>query len=104
MSAPIAPRHRYLLECGSCPRIPKSFLDEELITHGEEYFAQEYECQFIEDGRFLFSDEDCQRLIKTDIEPLNIHDRSHPAWRNVMKPVLLPQTTNWGNVDGRDEE
>jgi hypothetical protein len=62
---------RYTVPASQCPRIPKSFLDEELITQGEEYFAQEYECQFIEDGRFLFSDEDCLRRSKTDIQPLN---------------------------------
>jgi hypothetical protein len=99
---------RYTVPASQCPRIPQQFLEEERITQGEEYFAQEYECQFVEDGRFLFTDEDCQRLFKTDVQPLNIHNRKDPSWRNVMKPVpLLPQTAvNWSsnNVDGRDEE
>ena len=68
-----------------CPRIPLDFLEEERLL-GEEYFAQEYECQFVEDGRFLFTDADCRRLFKSDIEPLKF-DRSHPAWNCVMKPV-----------------
>jgi hypothetical protein len=68
-----------------CPRIPRDFLEEERLL-GEEYFAQEYECQFVEDGQFLFSDADCRRLFKSDIEPLKF-DRKHPAWQSVMNPL-----------------
>jgi hypothetical protein len=69
----------------ACPRIPKEFLEEERLL-GEEYFAQEYECQFVEDGRFLFTDADIRKLYKSDIEPLKF-DRTDPTWNCVMKPV-----------------
>jgi len=93
---------RYTVPASDCPRIPQEFLEEERATQGEEYFAQEYECQFVEDGKFLFSDEDCRRLFKTDLEPLNIHNRKGPAWRNVMKPV--PVQKDWTpNIYEREE-
>jgi len=101
----IRPWTRITVPAALCPRIPASFLEEEREL-GEEYFAQEYECQFIEDGRFLFSDADCQRLFKTDIEPLRIHNRRGPAWQNVMKPVSGPPATEtWPNIyNNREEE
>jgi hypothetical protein len=99
------PRHqqwtRITVPASQCPRIPADFLDDERAL-GEEYFAQEYECQFIEDGRFLFTDADCRRLFKSDIEPLRIHDRRGPAWQNVMKPVSANPET-WPNIYSREE-
>ncbi len=83
---------RYTVPASQCPRIPKSFLEEERANYGEEHYAQEYECQFVEDGRFLFTDEDFTRLFKTDVEPLKIHDRNSPAWRIAMKSPGAPST------------
>lgn len=76
---------RFTIPASQCPRIPDKFLEEERAL-GEEYFTQEYECEFVEDGRFLFTDADCKRLFKADIQPLKLYDPHVPAWQNVMKP------------------
>jgi hypothetical protein len=83
--------HRLTVPASQCPRITAEFLNEERLI-GEEYFAQEYECQFVEDGRFLFTDADCKRLFKSDIEPLKlVTDRNtNPIWQYAMKPVHQP--------------
>ncbi len=80
---------RYTVPASQCPRIPAAFLEQERAI-GDEYYAQEYDCQFIEDGRFLFSDADFTRLFKSDIDPLRIHDRTSPAWHIAMQPVPVP--------------
>jgi len=41
--------HRVQIKAEQCPRIPKEFLAEELATHGERYFRQEY-CTSFEDA------------------------------------------------------
>ncbi len=89
---------RYTVPASQCPRIPKAFLDEER-ANGEEYYAQEYECQFIENGTFLFSDADLKKLFKTDIKPLDLGQRNNPSWQCVMKPP----PTSWPNIYARDE-
>lgn len=95
---------RITVPASQCPRIPADFLERER-TLGEEYFAQEYNCEFIEDGRFLFSDTELQRLFKTDIKPIDVN-RNDPAWSCVMKPVksrFPGAPTEWPNIYARDE-
>jgi hypothetical protein len=95
---------RVTVPASQCPRIPADFLERERLI-GEEYFAQEYECQFVEDGRFLFSDADLQRLFKSDIQPIEVN-RNDPAWNCVMKPVksrFPGAPTEWPNIYARDE-
>jgi hypothetical protein len=41
---------RYRVPAESCPRIPKEFLDDELKQLGPMLFAQEYQCEFVDDG------------------------------------------------------
>ena len=95
---------RITVPASQCPRIRADFLERERAL-GEEYFAQEYNCEFIEDGRCLFSDADLQRLFKTDIKPIDLN-RNDPAWNCVMKPVksrFPGAPTEWPNIYARDE-
>lgn len=39
-----------------CGRVPVAFLEGER-ARGEEYFAQEYMCQFVETGKYVFTEE-----------------------------------------------
>ncbi len=76
---------RYTIQASQCPRIDLKFLEEERLV-GEEYYAQEYECQFVEDGRFLFTDTDFKKLFKSDVEPLKLQTPHNASlWTNVMK-------------------
>ena len=77
---------RFTVPASDCPRISEEFLDEERSI-GDEYYAQEYECQFIEDGRFLITDADRKGLFKSDIDPLNLRDKNVQAWDHAMKPT-----------------
>ena len=81
---------KYTIPASQCPRISNAFLDEERRL-GDEYFSQEYECQFVESGRFLLNDADCGRLFTTDIQPLNLYDPRVPAWTNTMRPLVPPR-------------
>lgn len=100
-SSPNRKWHRLTVPASQCPRITAEFLDEERLI-GEEYFAQEYECQFVEDGRFLFTDADCKRLFKSDIKPLQlVADRNtDPLWANVLKPLPRPTLSS---TSGKEE-
>jgi hypothetical protein len=53
-----------------CKRIPKDFLEKER-ERGESYFSQEYLCEFVENGKFLFE----ETLVKKMIKP------GEAAWR-----------------------
>ena len=53
-----------------CKRIPKEFLEKER-ARGESYFSQEYLCEFVENGKFLFE----ETLVKKMVKP------GEEAWR-----------------------
>jgi hypothetical protein len=58
--------HKVEVKASDCPRISKEFLEIE-ITKGEDYFAQEYDCQFVENGEYLFNADDIKKLIRSDV-------------------------------------
>ena len=55
-----------------CKRIPVEFLEQER-ARGEEYFAQEYMCQFVETGKYLLTEEWVSAM----------ENAKEPAWRVV---------------------
>jgi len=55
-----------------CPRIPKKFLDEERTTLGDQWFRQEYLCEFTSAEGSLFSEEMLLACIDPDLEPLDL--------------------------------
>lgn len=56
-----------------CPRISRSFLQEERRALGERYYRQEYECSFEDVVGALFSFEDIQATMDdNDLQPLYV--------------------------------
>jgi hypothetical protein len=53
-----------------CPRIPAAFLAEERRALGPWWYRQEYECAFSETTDSVFSYEDVQHAVTSDIAPL----------------------------------
>jgi hypothetical protein len=55
-----------------CPRIRKSFLEEERGVMGERHFRQEYLCEFEDTASSVFPREMVERAITDDVAPLKI--------------------------------
>ncbi len=53
-----------------CPRISATFLEEERRTLGALWFASEYECKFTETVDSVFTHDDIQAAISTEVLPL----------------------------------
>lgn len=53
-----------------CPRIPTAFLAEERRSLGPWWYRQEYECQFSETTDSVFSYEEIQHAVTSEIAPL----------------------------------
>lgn len=51
-------------------RITSSFLEEEKAALGSWVFAQEYECQFVQNEDAFFREDDIRRAISSDVKPL----------------------------------
>jgi phage FluMu gp28-like protein len=61
---------RYEVPASECPRIPKTFLEEERRALPRRVFRQEYECSFEETDDQVFSHADVQAAISEEITPL----------------------------------
>jgi hypothetical protein len=61
---------RYTVTASECPRIPPAFLSEEREALGEWWYAQEYECRFMESVDSVFSHELIQAALTDEVEPL----------------------------------
>jgi hypothetical protein len=55
-----------------CPRIPKSFLDEERRTMGDLWFRQEYGCEFVDAVSGVFDRDVVEKAVREDVKPLEI--------------------------------
>lgn len=53
-----------------CPRLSKETLAAEKANLGSLIYSQEYDCQFIEVGDFVFNYADLENCLTDDIEPL----------------------------------
>jgi hypothetical protein len=53
-------------ECGGS-RIPQEFLDEEK-ARGDTYYRQEYLCEFIETGKYLFDEQLLHQIVRKEAE------------------------------------
>ncbi len=62
---------RVQIKASECPRITPEFLAEERQSLGEAFFAQEYECLFIDESAALFSLTGLEDLL-VDLPPLEI--------------------------------
>jgi hypothetical protein len=61
---------RIRITAHDCPRIPKSFLEEEKQALGPYWFRQEYLCEFMETVDQVFSYELVTSALSDDVEPL----------------------------------
>jgi hypothetical protein len=61
---------RISVKATDCPRIPKSFLDEERASLGDWWFRQEYMCEFMDAADQVFSHQLVMNAISADVEPL----------------------------------
>jgi len=59
---------RYEVPAEQCPRISQNFLEEESQAMGEWWFAQEYECQFLDAETQPFGREDIERAFEEEVE------------------------------------
>ncbi len=64
-----------------CPRLSEDVLKSEKANLGELIYSQEYDCQFIEIGDFVFNYEDLENCLTDDIEPL---------FEDLEQPGVLP--------------
>ena len=53
-----------------CARIPAEFLNEERRVLGERWFAQEYLCEFTDNGQSLFPRDLVESVMRDDVDPL----------------------------------
>jgi hypothetical protein len=61
---------RYTVTAEECPRIPPEFLEEERKTLGPWWFAQEYECRFMDTLDQVFATEVIDKAITDEVAPL----------------------------------
>jgi hypothetical protein len=61
---------RYEVPASQCPRIPASFLEQEHKTLGPWWFAQEYECKFMQTVAQVFATEVIAKAITDEVAPL----------------------------------
>lgn len=62
------PWERFEVPAAECPRIPAPFLEEERRNLGEWWFAQEYECRFLDAETAAFRSEDVEQAFAEEIE------------------------------------
>jgi hypothetical protein len=60
---------RFRAPADECPRISREFLEEERRSMGEWWFAQEYECEFLDAETQPFGREDVERAFEEEVEP-----------------------------------
>ena len=55
-----------------CPRISKTFLENELRDHGDLYFAREYMCEFSDSAFSFFGSDMIEAAFNCEAEPLRL--------------------------------
>ena len=66
------PWERFRVPAADCPRIPPEFLDEERRVMGEWWYAQEYDCEFLDAETQPFGREEIDAAFHEDIEPWDL--------------------------------
>ena len=60
--------NRVAVKATDCPRFDKQFLDEERKIHGDDYFRQEYLCEFVDREDAIFTHEEIQGCMRDNIQ------------------------------------
>jgi hypothetical protein len=58
---------RHTGQVTECPQIPEDFLEQER-ARGEAFYKQEYLCEFVESGRYLFDEKLVNGMEARDLE------------------------------------
>jgi len=61
---------RFKVPGTECARIPREFLEEERAAMGEQWFQQEYLCEFVDVGGSVFNREVIEKAFTEDVRPL----------------------------------
>lgn len=61
---------RVKITAHDCPRISAAFLEDERRSLPDQWFRQEYLCEFAETNDAVFSFDDVQRALSSDVSPL----------------------------------
>jgi hypothetical protein len=61
---------RYQVKATECPRIPSTFLEEEKRNMPATWFAQEYECSFVDAEGAVFAHDDVMAALDSRVRPL----------------------------------
>jgi Terminase large subunit, T4likevirus-type, N-terminal len=61
---------RFTVTAADCSRIGREFLEEERETMGEQWFRQEYMCEFVDVDQGLFSRDVVERAFSKDVRPM----------------------------------
>lgn len=62
--------HKVKVTAAQCPAISPTFLAEERMALGPRWYAQEYECEFMETIDAVFRAEDIDAAFSNDLQPL----------------------------------
>ena len=73
-------------DCG--PRIPPAFILEEQ-SRGESYFRQEYLCEFIETGKYIFDEQLIHKITQTRTRCLHMDITHNPKTSSVAAGMWL---------------
>lgn len=63
---------RWKVPATRCPRIPKSFLAEELATHGQTWYNQEYGCSFEDTVDAVFAEQQILAAVSEDVQRISL--------------------------------
>jgi hypothetical protein len=63
---------RVRVTAAECPRIPKEFLKEEMATMGDQWFRQEYCCEFVDSVSGVFDRDLVNGAISDEFGPLKL--------------------------------
>jgi hypothetical protein len=63
---------RFRVPAAECPRIGRTFLEEERRAMGERWFRQEYECEFADAVGGVFDRDVVERAITEEVRPLRL--------------------------------
>jgi len=69
-ASPVSPSVRIRVPASRCPRISSEFLARERETMGPWWFAQEYDCEFVDTVDQVFATEWVDSIIDYDLKPL----------------------------------
>jgi hypothetical protein len=78
---------RFEVPANECPRIPASFLEEELRDLGRDFFSQEYMCQFFAPADAIFNEPQVRRAVSAGPGPIfhRNYDVVEEDWRHTLK-------------------